>query len=172
MRFLALILMLLVCACATGPRFSYSAPTATSSNIYLYRTYKFAGSAASPNIYLDGQLQGKLHAGGYVLMPVTPGGHEVTIGRLGRDNPNWSPKNVVFQLQVAPESEYFLRMVVDLGGVSPIIVPVAPTPLIMTIGTAEIKILPQTKEIALPELEKTKISNPSTAEEEIESNQP
>lgn len=170
MRFLTLILMLLVSACATGPRFSYSAPSTTESKIYLYRTYRFAGSAASPNIYLDGQLVGKLPAGGYVLMPVTPGGHEVTIGRLGRDKPNWSPKNVIFQLQVAPESEYFLRMVTDLSGVFPIVIPVAPVPIIMSVGTAEIKILPQLKEIALPELQKTKLGSPTTVENGRESN--
>lgn|GEM_PF-6471638 len=153
-RYLIVVLCLFVSGCAaTGPKFTYSEPSLTQSKIYLYRKYSFVGSAASPNIYMDGEIKGKLHTGGYVLMSVVPGVHEVIIGRLGKDSPNWSPDNAILKLQVEPGAEYFLKMDMNFGGVFPIIIPIAPSPIILTTGKANIKIVTENKEQALIDLD-------------------
>jgi hypothetical protein len=125
----------------------------------MYRTYSFVGSGGSPNIYLDGKHKGKLHTGGYVLLSASPGLHEVTIGRLGKDSPNWSPDNAVLQLQVAQGAEYFLKLDLNFGGVFPIIIPIAPSPIIMTTGKANIKIVTENRKQALIDLEGTRRSD-------------
>lgn len=145
---------------ASGPKFSYSNAIKTdkTSTVYLFRAYNVIGSAGSPYIYLDKIRQGKMHTGGYMELKIPFGKkHNITIGALNNDRPNWAPGNVTFVFD-APVSEYFLRMDMDFSSVTPLIIPLGSGALVGTHGSAGITITELGKEAALAELAKTNLS--------------
>lgn len=157
--YLLMIGMLTITGCvASGPKFSYVEPADSSSTIYIYRPYSFVGSAASPNIYFDGSKQGRLDTGGYIPIVTSPGDHEIVVGRLGSDNPNWGPDNFTMPITIVQNSEYFLRFETDSSGASaPMVIPGA-IPMIIPGGMAKTVLTTVNKDIAIKELEETKLS--------------
>lgn len=141
---------------AVGSRFKYSGePAGPESRVYLYRSFSLLGSAASPNVYLDGVRLGKLHTGGYVEMNVPEGQHELVVGRLGDDRPNWGPSNAIYIIDAGSGLEFFLKMNMDYSRVSTYVVPVGPSPIVGTSGTVSITIEAMDKQSAVDELSGT-----------------
>jgi hypothetical protein len=156
----AMVFLALSGCVAVGPRFIYPGqPEGTDSKIYLYRKYNFVGSAGSPNVYLDGVRQGKLHTGGYVQMVVREGQHELVIGKLGGDHPNWAPANATYIVDAGKGLEFFLRMAIDFSGVSTYVVPIGPSPIIGSSGAAGITIETLDRDTAIEELSRTSESD-------------
>ena len=151
--------LLLGCA-ATGSKFSGETMIESSDDavIYLYRTFNFIGSVAFPNVYVDGVKVGNLKTGGYLPLYVPVGEHEIVIGRLNGDSPNWAPDNASYKVAVNPGEEYYLRMETNFGKVMPLVIPVGPTPIIGFVGKAGITITTLSRADAIPQLSKTKLS--------------
>src|SRR5919108_813809 len=84
MRKLLWLLLLLVAACASGPKFesvenTVSPAPADKARIFFYRT-AYLGAALQPDIRLNGNVVGKAEPGGVFFVDAPPGDMEVITG--------------------------------------------------------------------------------------------
>ncbi len=65
---------------ASGPKFTEIArPIEGKGNVYLFRQTAFYGSGSCPNIFLDTNKIGCLRNGGFFLLELEPGYHEIAL---------------------------------------------------------------------------------------------
>lgn len=153
---IALTLSLFGCA-ASGPKFTHQAITPESPSVlYLYRTYSFIGAAGSPYVYLDGVNKGKLNSGGYVKLTLSSGEHEIIVGKLEKDSPNWAPENASFKIRETQGEEFFIKMLI--GQKAPAIAPVGST-VLFGYQPANISLIQVESSTALKELQETNESH-------------
>jgi hypothetical protein len=84
---IAATVVLLLAACATGPKFqSAEQPPANMGDIYLYRTAAIYAFGTSFDTLVDGKKVGELPNASYLVMRLTPGKHilQVAPGALGQ----------------------------------------------------------------------------------------
>ena len=110
MRRLSWLLVLLVAACATGPKFesvasSLGATPQGKARIFFYRATSL-GAAIQPDIRLNGKVVGKAEPHGVFFVDVDPGNMEVVSG-------SEVEKKLTFQ--VAPADRRYVRMAVGFG---------------------------------------------------------
>jgi len=110
MRRLSWLLVLLVAACATGPKFesvasSLAARPQGKARIFFYRATSL-GAAIQPDIRLNGKVVGKAEPHGVFFVDVDPGNMEVVSG-------SEVEKKLTFQ--VAPGDRRYVRMAVGFG---------------------------------------------------------
>jgi Protein of unknown function (DUF2846) len=106
----------LIAGCASAPMASNEqdvraktfAPTAGTSNIYIYRNESM-GAAMSMDVAVDGKAIGKTVAKSYFVIPVAPGKHTVT-SRAETDS------SVDFTTE--PSKNYFVWQEVKMGMLS------------------------------------------------------
>ena len=70
--------------------------------IYVYRVAKFAGSAGSPYLCIDGKVSGEVVDGGYFAVQLNPGEHKVSTKSLGSETDS-------FSFNVIAGKTYYLR---------------------------------------------------------------
>jgi hypothetical protein len=110
MKRLSWLLVLLVAACATGPKFetvanSLGATPQDKARIFFYRATSL-GAAIQPDIRLNGKVVGKAEPHGVFFVDVDPGNMEVVSG-------SEVEKKLTFQ--VAPTDRRYVRMAVGFG---------------------------------------------------------
>lgn len=110
MRKLSLMLLLLLAACASGPKFetvenNLGATPGGKARIFFYRSTTL-GAAIQPEIRLNGQVVGKAEPQGVFFVDVAPGDMEVVTG-------SEVEKKLTFQ--TAPGDRRYVRMAVGLG---------------------------------------------------------
>ena len=72
------------CAAASGPQFSgLEAVPSGHGQLHLYRKSALYASAAAYDVALDGKAAGKLFNASYLVLPLTPGEHTVSIDERG-----------------------------------------------------------------------------------------
>src|SRR5256714_11540628 len=107
---LSWLLLLLVAACATGPKFesvanSLGATPQGQARIFFYRATSL-GAAIQPDIRLNGKVVGKAEPHGVFFVDVDPGNMEVVSG-------SEVEKKLTFK--VAPTDRRYVRMAVGFG---------------------------------------------------------
>ncbi len=70
--------------------------------VYVYRVPKFAGSAGSPYLCIDGKVAGEVADGGYFSLLLDPGSHKVNLKSLGTETEG-------FTFKVGSGKTYYLR---------------------------------------------------------------
>jgi len=110
MRRLSWLLVLLLAACASGPKFNtvestFAASPAGKARIFFYRATSLGG-AIQPEIVLNGKVVGKAQPQGVFFVDVDPGNMEVVTG-------SEVEKKLTFQ--VAPGDRRYVRAAVGLG---------------------------------------------------------
>ncbi len=70
--------------------------------VYIYRVPRFAGSAGSPYVCIDGKVAGEVVDGGYFSVQLNPGSHKVSLMSLGSETQG-------FTFKVSPGKTYYLR---------------------------------------------------------------
>lgn len=108
--FAALLPMLLLAGCASGPKYAEVAstiPTLTSSEgrIYFYRPSAF-GAAVQPDIKLNGQKVGTAKPHGFYFVDRAPGDYEVTAATE-------TEKKLTFTLEA--RQERYVRLKIQVG---------------------------------------------------------
>jgi hypothetical protein len=106
----ALPLLLLVSACATGPKYTEVASTIPSlvsskGRIYFYRPSAL-GAAVQPDIKLNGQKVGTAKPGGFYFVDRDTGNYEVTAATE-------TEKKLTFTLE--PLQERYVRLKMQFG---------------------------------------------------------
>lgn len=77
---LATVTLLGACATASGPRFtSLDAAAPEHGQLYLYRKSALYASAAAFEVSVDGKPAGKLFNASYLVLPVSPGEHDIKV---------------------------------------------------------------------------------------------
>jgi len=110
MRRLSCLLLVLVCACASGPKFNTvestlgAAPTG-KARIFFYRATAL-GAAIQPEIRLNGAVVGKAAPHGVFYVDVDPGNMEVVTG-------SEVEKKLTFQ--AGPGERRYVRAAVGFG---------------------------------------------------------
>src|SRR3982751_832209 len=110
MKRLSWLLLFLVAACATGPKFetvanNLAATPQDKARIFFYRATSL-GAAIQPDIRLNGKVVGKAEPHGVFFVDVDPGNMEVVSG-------SEVEKKLTFQ--VAPGDRRYVRMAVGFG---------------------------------------------------------
>ncbi len=108
--FAAVPLMLLLAACATGPKYTEvvsTLPSLTPSEgrIYFYRPSAL-GAAVQPEIKLNGQKVGTAKPHGFYFVDRAPGDYEVTAATE-------TEKKLTFTLE--PRQERYVRLKIQMG---------------------------------------------------------
>lgn len=101
---LPLIICLSLTHCTSlGPRFTPAKkPGKNEALVYLYRVPRFAGSAGSPYVCLDGNVVGENADGGYLPLRMNSGRHKLTTHSLGSEKQ-------ALAFQVRGGRTYYLR---------------------------------------------------------------
>lgn len=145
---------------ATGKPFEVPVKSQESQapQVFVYREFNVLGSAASPDVFVNGKKVGTLRTGGYVSATLDLGQNKVVIGKESGDFwTNWGPENVDINIDAHKNLIAYIKMTPDFSSVTPIFIP-GPAPFITTVGTAGVilEVLPE--ERALPEISRTKSS--------------
>lgn len=99
---LAAATLLGACATASGPQFSSLEAVPTGQGqLYLYRKAAIYASGAAYDVAVDGKAAGKLFNASYLVLPMTPGEHTVSIDERGLT----SVKS--FKVAAEPGKRYF-----------------------------------------------------------------
>lgn len=160
-KLLGIVGVVILTGCmATGKPFQVpvKAQENQAPQIFVYREFNILGSAASPDVFVNGKKVGTLRTGGYVSATLKLGQNKAIIGKETGDFwTNWGPENVDINIDAHENLVAYIKMTPDFSSVTPIFIP-GPTPFITTVGTASVilEVLPE--ELALPEIAKTKSS--------------
>ena len=108
--FAAVLLMLLLPGCATGPKYTEVASTIPSltpsqGRIYFYRPSAL-GAAVQPVIKLNGEIVGNAKPHGFYFVDRAPGNYEVTAATE-------TVKKLTFTLE--PGQERYVRLKMQMG---------------------------------------------------------
>ena len=108
--FTAVLLVLLLSGCATGPKYTEvvsTIPSLTPSQgrVYFYRPSAF-GAAVQPDINLNGQKVGTAKPHGFYFVDRAPGNYEVTAATE-------TEKKLTFTLE--PRQERYVRLKIQMG---------------------------------------------------------
>lgn len=80
----ALLSVVGACATASGPQFSsLEAVPGGQAQVYVYRKSALYASGAAYDVSVDGKSAGKLFNASYLVLPVTPGEHNVSVDERG-----------------------------------------------------------------------------------------
>jgi hypothetical protein len=109
-RFAPVLLVLLLSACATGPKYTEVASTIPSlmssqGRIYFYRPSAL-GAAVQPEIKLNGEKVGTAKPHGFYFVDRAPGNCEVTAATE-------TEKKLTFTLE--PRQERYVRLKIQMG---------------------------------------------------------
>ena len=109
-RGLLVVLLMLLPACASGPKYSEVVSTLPSANpsqgrIYFYRPSAF-GAAVQPDVTLNGQKVGTAKPHGFYYVDSAPGNCTVAASTE-------TEKKLTFTL--APREERFVRLKIQMG---------------------------------------------------------
>ena len=81
---LAVAGLLGACATASGPQFAgLDAVASGQGQLYLYRKAAIYASGAAYDVAVDGKAAGKLFNASYLVLPLTPGEHTVSVDERG-----------------------------------------------------------------------------------------
>lgn len=111
------LLTLTMAGCATpeGPKFT-SLPSVASGKanyVFIRSTEYEVKKITHPNIYIDGKDHGEYLYGGFTIVPVTPGKHDISIEG---NRFNWDFDDLKAE-HVAQEGEtYFFELKLELAG--------------------------------------------------------
>ncbi|WNO09375.1 DUF2846 domain-containing protein [Teredinibacter sp. KSP-S5-2] len=158
-------LFILIACGATIPFQTYAPTSDSNAVVYVYRPYRFAGSMASPKVYLSDQDLGVLNAGTYLVTEIPPGEHEFLIGKKGKEWVNWAPDTIQQRVNFDAGKVYYFRMSLDLSDVSMFVIPMGYVPTVMSSGTARVKFDMMEPEKAFDEIQKT---NPANTDDEAD----
>ena len=108
--FAAVVLVLLLSGCATGPKYTevvstIPALTPSQGRIYFYRPSAL-GAAVQPDIKLNGQKVGTAKPHGFYFVDRVPGDYEVTAATE-------TEKKLTFTLE--PHQERYVRLKIQMG---------------------------------------------------------
>jgi len=152
MKLISLILAIFIlsgCA-ATGKNFSTLEPLSSSeATVYIYRPSKFFQGGTWPTVFIDGEERFTLKNEGYVFIDLSPGEHEIKIGK-SHFFANWMFSDVNRKLNVESNKRYYLRLDLNFENIH-------------SIGNAmsisgSIRLVDVPEQQALPDLKSLKLS--------------
>lgn len=157
MRKLLLLIIILsvvsgVSGCsATGPIFKpIDAISSNVATVYIYRPWQFFNGGGWPELFIDGKKEFALKNGGYGVVYLEPGSHEVK-AEGSMLFTNWYPRPISFTYDYQANQEYYIRVTPKLGNM------MAVGNSVVVSGSAQVSIVE--KKDALTEITTTKKVN-------------
>ena len=106
-------LLLLGCN-ATGPKFTELESLDTNqAKVYVYRPWAMLDGAAAPTVQVDGIDRFDLSNGGYEIITLSPGTHQLTV-KKGAFMSNWRADEMNIEYKFEANKNYFVRLSAEL----------------------------------------------------------